>query len=217
MLLVVSARALADGPGPWKFVRDDDGIVVYRRTVEGSSLDEARANGVVEAPLAAVLAVLEDADRGTEWMAHCVGAKIVERIDDHTRIVYNRTHLPWPLADRDALVRGTRTFAAHEVRVEFTSTEDSRMPPVRGVTRMSVLRGRWILTPERKGQATRVEYQVLADPGGALPGWIVNWFSKSLPYETIENLRAQVKRRRYPEVEQELSALPEYQAIVGTP
>ena len=40
-----------------------------------------------------------------------------------------------------------------------------------------------------------------ANPGGALPNWLVNYVSGDLPFKTIEGLRAQVKRRHYPEFE----------------
>ena len=37
-----------------------------------------------------------------------------------------------------------------------------------------------------------------ANPGGALPDWLVNYTSRELPFRTIVALRAQVKRRQYP-------------------
>jgi hypothetical protein len=66
---------------------------------------------------------------------------------------------------------------------------------------MPYLRGHWMLWPSADGTTTRVEYQVHANPGGALPNWLVNYVSRDLPFKTIEGLRGQVQRRHYPDFE----------------
>jgi len=91
--------------------------------------------------------------------------------------------------------------AARKVELDFWSVDDAKAPPVKGVVRMPFLRGHWILWPSADGRTTRVEYQVHANPGGALPNWLVNYVSRDLPFKTIEGLRAQVKRRHYPDFE----------------
>lgn len=215
--VLLAPAAVAETPDGWQPVRDDDGIVVHRRAAGGSSFDELRAIGIVRAPLAAVLAVIEARDNGTEWMFNCVESKTLEAVGDDGAIVYNRTRTPWPLADRDTVVRGRRRFEPGHVRVDFESVDYPARPPVAGVVRMPMVRGHWLLTPEASGAATRVEYQMHADPGGALPAWAVNGFARDMPWETIDGLRAEVVKHRYPEEERALLQRPEYRALVGTP
>ena len=126
-----------------------------------------------------------------------------EGISDSEKVVYNRTHAPWPVADRDAVLHNVASFdeAGRKVELDFWTVADGKEPPVKGVVRMPFLRGHWILWPSSDGTTTRVEYQVHANPGGSLPDWLVNYVSRDLPYKTIEGLRAQVKRRHYPEFE----------------
>ena len=154
-------------------------------------------------PVSAILAVFSDVPHATEWMDSCNGSRSVEDISDSEKVVYNRTHAPWPVADRDAVLHNIARFdaAAERVELDFWSVEDKKEPPVKGVVRMPFLRGHWILSPSADGRTTRVEYQVHANPGGALPNWLVNYVSRDLPFKTIEGLRAQVKRRHYPEFE----------------
>jgi hypothetical protein len=209
-----SARAQA---GPWEPVRNDDGIVVHRRTVAGSKLHEFRGVGVVEATIASILAVLDDAPRRTEWMKEAVANSRVERVGEYGEIFYSRTGAPWPVADRDVVNLARTTFdpSARQVRVEFTSTTHPAWPPQKGVVRMPSLRGHWTMTPEHGGAWTRIEYQLHADPGGLLPTWIVNMVSRKLPHDTIMGVRQQVRRRHYPEFEKQLAANPDYAAIVS--
>ncbi len=221
LVMAASPPLRAEEPevGPWQFVKQSDGIVVERRTVAGSPLKEFRGRGTVNAPVSAILAVFSDVPRATEWMDSCNASWIVSDMGDREKVVYNRTHAPWPISDRDAVLRNVLTFdeQRREVRLEFATVEDPRAPRVRGVVRMPFLRGHWYLWPEADGKSTRVEYQVHADPGGLLPTWIVNYASRDLPLKTITGLRAQLKRRSYPELEKSIRERPEYQFIDARP
>ena len=213
-----SESSAPGGPrGPWELVRDDDGIVVHRRTVPGSKLHEFRGVGVVQAPIAAVLAVLDDAEHRTEWMKEAVSNRRIARVGQYGEIFYSRTGAPWPVSDRDVVNRAQTSFdgAAHLVRVEFRSTTDPAWPPQSGVVRMPSLEGHWTMWPEHGGAWTRIEYQLHANPGGMLPQWIVNLVSKKIPYDTLIGMRKQVARRSYPEFQRRLEARPEYQAVLA--
>ncbi len=204
------------GAGPWEFVRSDDGIVVHRRKVDGFDLHEFRGRGVIDAPLPRVLGVLGDAARRVEWMERCVESWEIEKIGETGQIAYNRTKGTWPVSDRDVVVRGGTTFdlERREVRATFENARHAKVPPKDGVVRLNYLRGHWILRPYDGGKHTWVEYQAHADPAGSLPSFVVNMVSKTLPYKTILQLRRQVKRAQYPEVEQRLLANPRFLEIM---
>ncbi len=195
-LLLAPASAYADD---WEEISDEDGIKVWRRDVEGSDFVMFRGRGPVEAPILDVAAVIRDADRETEWMANCVDAATLRFLTATDAVVYHRTGSPaFFVSDRDTVLV-TRTKVVPEERkivVTFTQTEDPTMPPKDGVVRMPQLEGHWILK-QIDVDTTEVEYQVQADPGGALPAWLVNLVSKGLPYHTLTGLRDQVKKPGY--------------------
>src|SRR5205085_8344435 len=95
--------------GPWEFLRSDHGIVVHRRTVAGSSLHEFRGTGMIEAPIATVLAVLDDAVHRKEWMTESVANVRIQWLSPYSEIFYSRTAAPWPIADRDIVCRTDTT------------------------------------------------------------------------------------------------------------
>jgi hypothetical protein len=221
-------QALAQ-PGPWEQLRDDDGIVVHRRKHPGYSLHEFRGRGVIEAPIARILGVIQDIVNHPAWVDRCIAAKhlayvektaqlpgIDQRLDD--RIVYNRTEGSWPVKDRDVVVTSHADFdvKGHEVRLTFRATTHPMMPPQDGAVRITFLRGHWTLRPTAGGKHTWIEYQVHADPGGSLPTWIVNMATKTLPYKTLMNLRKQAARRRYPDIEKAFEGNPGYRELVGS-
>lgn len=217
LLLLLGEASSARADDGWRLVHREDGIEIHRRQVQGTRHLEFRGRGVIDAPLPRLLGVLRDDARRSEWTERCVDARIIEQMGPRRVISYNRTAAPWPVADRDVvlLAETTADVAARVVRVSFQSVEDPRMPPQRGVVRMPLLRGHWIFAPQRGGAATYVEYQILADTGGALPVWMANLASKTLPLKTIQGMRRQAQRRQYPEFEAFLRQQPEYRGFLG--
>ena len=79
---------------------------------------------------------------------------------------------------------GLETIARHEIDLMLL---DLRMPVMDGV-----------FTWERmENGKTRFEYIAIADPGIALPAWILNAFSVSQPYNTLYNIKTEVKEPIY--------------------
>lgn len=191
--------ALATPPasaGDWKPVTNERGIEVSEREVPGRSLPIFRGIGIVEADPLEILAVIRDAPRHTEWMHDCVESRLL-RTQGDVAFLYNRTDAPWPVWDRDVVLRSETLVIEPRVELEIrvASLADEQQGPVPGVVRMPRLEGHYRLLLVEPGR-TRVEYQIDADPGGALPDWIARRATRDLPLETIAKLREQVARTR---------------------
>lgn len=211
-----SAEEPARGtPGPWELVKTTDGITVKRRKLAGFSLQEFQGRAVLDVPLARLLAAMDDDEHRPEWSAQCAESRIIATLTESEVILYDRTKGSWPVSDRDVVLHATTVIdpAHHEVRIDFKNVEDARQPPVKGVVRMPLLVGHWILRP-LPGGATDVEYQVHADPGGGIPDWLSNLVSKALPRKTLQGLREQAKKPRYEAFAEKVSARPEYRALM---
>ena len=199
LLAVVVAAPSGARAGDWEQIDEDAGIKVWRREVEGSDFVVFRGRGNVRAPIQLVAAVIRDADRETEWMENCVDARTLRFSSATDAIVYHRTGSPVPfISDRDTVLATTTAVFPDKrtVVVTFTSTTDERMPPKDGVVRMPTLKGHWRLV-QLDPYTTELEYQVQADPGGALPAWLVNMVSKKLPFHTVRRMREQVGKGGY--------------------
>lgn len=183
-------------PG-WKRITTEDGVTVTSRDVPGRGFPTFRGVGIIHADMYSVLAVMSDIPRHTEWMYNCKSIQLIRKIDDRQRIVYSRTRAPWPVSDRDAVYRSNVVVdRAHKaVSVEFRAVKSRYVAPVKGVVRMVNLRGHFKLRSLGAAR-TRIEYQVDADPGGWLPGWIARIATRKLPLATIQNLRRQVSKTR---------------------
>lgn len=185
--------------GTWRVIKRARGITVSVRDEPNRELPTLRGEGTIRGDVLHVLAVVLDAKAATEWAKGADEVEFVRDIDPRTAIYYTRTHTPWPVSDRDMLMRRTISVdrVGDEFHVRLVCTPKER-PQVRGVVRITDCDTYFHL---RKVDAvhTFVDYQVNVDPGGSLPTWLIRWASTSIPYDTLVNLEKQVSKtkRRY--------------------
>jgi uncharacterized protein YndB with AHSA1/START domain len=194
---VLTAAALAGllaapAAAEWATIRDEDGVTVQEASAPGRMLPALLGTTTIAAPPRDVLSWLRDVSTYAQWMHNCEEARLL-RDDGSVRFVYNRLHTPWPVSNRDVVLRAhTTTSPDGSARVEFRSTDEVRVPEVPSVVRMPRLLGHWELRPLASG-GTRVEYLVDSDPGGSLPAWLVRRTARDLPWFTLVNLRRRVE------------------------
>ncbi len=196
-LWVTSSTEVAAAQSGWEVIDRTDGVVVSTRFVPQYELPIIRGVGMVEGNIYDVLAVLADVERNKEWMHSCRDSKLLKQQDDLVRIIYNRTATPWPVDDRDAVVKATikPDMEKKTVTISFQSIKSPLMGEVEGVIRMPKLKGFYLLEKIDEGR-TRVTYQAEADVGGIIPAWLAELNSKDIPLKTILSLRAQVKKTK---------------------
>jgi hypothetical protein len=192
--LLLTSVAAAQAEAGWRKVSEERGIVVSTREQPGKQLPSFRGQGEVKAPILQVLAVVLDDARTREWAKDADEAEVLRRIDDHTQIVYSRSHQTWPVRDRDLVMKRTvaQEGEAYRVRLECIAGEK---PKVDGVIRIEDCETEFVLRPVGP-ETTAVDYRVRADPGGTNPDWAVKWASKNIPLETLIALRKQVAKTK---------------------
>ncbi len=188
---------LAQNSSAWEQVIEKDGIRVTKRDVPGRQLPTFRGIGEVRARLLEVLAVINDPQRFSEWMHRTAESRLIKQKGEWQFLVYTLTQAPWPVSNREAVLRFSTTISANgtEAKVKFKALKSYPMKKKSGAVWMEQLEGHYQLKEMGKG-LTRVEYLVNADLGGALPSWIAKRAAKSLPLKTLINLRRQVKKTR---------------------
>ena len=178
----------------WEKVKTDKGVTVWVRDEPGRSLPTFRGRGLVKGQIHHLMAVILDNARAPEWVARCRVSTQLKRYDERTTLVYSLADSPWPVSDRDTVVRvTTKTIRPqHEYRITMRS-QPKGAPPVDGVVRIEQSQIYFHLT-RVDDQHTRVEYSLNVDPGGYLPQWLVRLSTRSMPIDTIRELEAQAKR-----------------------
>lgn len=192
LLSFVLAWTALDALADRSVVLVENGITVEQESVEGRALPIMIGATTMDTDAERIAAWVTAVHTYVDWQHNCEEARLVEQ-PDGTTVTYNRVGSPWPVSDRDVVLRSSRENLENGViRLEFRSTEDANLDVPSGVVRMPRLVGSYLLTPVAKG-GTHVVYTVDSDPGGSLPAWLVKQAGKDLPYRTLENLRKRVE------------------------
>jgi hypothetical protein len=196
-LLLATATQGATSP-PWKLVSDRNDIRVYVRDSVDTPLKTFR--GVTRFALAdeyAMVALLNDYEAYPDWLHFVDSARELDRDNETVRRLRFTTLLPWPLADREALLecRVSQHKGGGEVVVHLNN-RPKLLPPDPHYIRFPQLNG--LLRFRRLGDGqVEVVYQLTLNPGGYIPTWLVNILLRDAPYFTLERLRRVVHRPEY--------------------
>jgi hypothetical protein len=184
LALVLASSAMAGR----NLVRVEDGITVEEETEAGRALPILIGSTTMNTSADRIAEWVTAVHTYVDWQHNCEEARVLSQ-PDGSSLTYNRIGSPWPVSDRDVVLRTTREPLDNGgIRLEFRSTEDANFDVPSGVVRMPRLIGSYVLTPTESG-GTHVVYTVDSDPGGSLPAWLVRQAGKDLPYFTLKNLQ----------------------------
>lgn len=187
----------ADNPAEFTLEKDKNGVKVYTRKIEGSSLKEFKGVTAIKTSLTSLVALMDDTDALPRWLHNCGAARLVENINFAERITYTTVKAPWPVSDRDTvtyskIVQDPKT----KVVTIYLKGMPEKYPRQSGKVRVPSLKGFWQFIPSKGGYVT-VIYQLHSEPGGALPDALANSTVTDIPYYTLLNMHRIVKEEKY--------------------
>ncbi|MEM9177465.1 MAG: START domain-containing protein [Myxococcota bacterium] len=194
-LLVVATTLLATAAqaDDWALSREENGIVVHTRPVADSGIDEFRGVAEVDAPAEALVALLRDSARLKEWFPNTPESKLIDR-EGAISNQYSVLATPWPISDRDNVLRSVLSRDATTGVVEITlAANPDHYPEQDGRVRVRRANGVWRFEPLSESR-TRVTFQMHLEPGGGIPQWMINARVVETPYEALTNLREIIAR-----------------------
>ena len=186
----------AAGESAWKEVVVDQGVTVWSRDRSGRVLPELRARGQMNGELFHAMAVILDNERSCEWVPNCTELQEIKRLDGRTTWVYSVTDSPWPVSDRDTVVKVVaETIEPNNKYRVLMQAQPDFLPLVEGRVRIPYS-NIYFLLKRVNADTIEIEYGLDVDPGGALPKWMVRRTARKTLIETIIALEAQVARTR---------------------
>lgn len=178
----------------WDKVMEDHGIKVYKKLVPGSDIVGFRGETYIYAEAEKVLAVLMGNEHRKEWVDRLLHSEILERVNNKKYIVYQIFELPWPLQKRDFVYQGvlTKNKKLKSIDLVLNSIEHPKAPKTVGV-RAHLTNSLYRIVPMGKFK-TKLEVEILSDPKGWIPTFVVNLVQKSWPYKTLSAIKKQVEK-----------------------
>jgi len=185
------------GPSEWKLKKEESGISIYTRKIEGAQMDEFKGIvSIANTTLTDVLEIILDADNYPALFPDCSEARILKKEGKYYDIHYIYLKSPWPVKDRDAVYESVATISGDGKKAMVS------LRPLSGyikenedVVRMKNGNGYWELEEDNM-HSVKVIYEFHPDPGGDIPSWLANYGAVTNPFKTLINLRKRVSERQ---------------------
>lgn len=177
----------------WKLAKDEDGIKVYTRSVEGSKYKAYRGVVTIKATPERIEQLQEDTASSCKWLYRCQQLKVLKQQGQDTW-TYMRIEMPWPVTARDVVLHITTEQAGNGGFVRHLKGEPTYTPPADGYVRVSSFDGKWQVLPKAPG-SVEVTYEAQSEPGGSIPSWLANSFVVDAPFNTLQGLRNAAESR----------------------
>ncbi len=176
--------------GKWEPVGVFDGVSVSKMEMPGRSLFAFRGEIVAPIPIATLMATFVDGSQRKNWVNGYSDHEQLEKTEEWSETYWIRFGLPFPISDRDYVLRfeALRDRSKRQVTSTVKSVDLDKKGPqdccVRAVVENTFYQFEAI--PGR--EETRLIVEVRTDPKGLLPSWLVNLIQKKWPSKTLSGL-----------------------------
>ena len=179
----------------WVSEYNKEGIEIFTRNPEGSYLKEFKAQTRMKTDIHTLMAVMADHHAHIQWMDGIATCELIEVFSSREKIYYYTIPFPWPMTDRDLVLRTTVQQNPVTRGIEIKIISEPGAVTDRGNERMRIAQGSWEFLPLPEGMV-KVSYQFFSDPTG-IPAWIVNMFILNTPVNTFKSLKEMILKPEY--------------------
>jgi len=197
VLIINLTSSFSNAQGEWKTALEKDAIRVYTREMADSKFKEYKGETLVKTTLSCLVSLLDDAPYQKNWMYDITEAKRLKTINKTEGYNYFVQTAPWPVTDRDVIIKYTLTQdkKTKAVTIELKGVKDY-IAEKQDKVRIPSLKGKWEFIPLGNG-IIKVVYQVHSETGGYVPASIANAVCVDIPYNTLKNLKKEIENPKY--------------------
>ena len=195
--ILIVLPALIFAQDDWEIKKENDDITVYTRPSQTNDFDEYKATTTVDFSMSAFLNVMWDVEAYPTWIPNMKYSKLLDKKDDTVQIYYSSLKVPFPYENRDVVYynKFVMDSAKQHLTIHIKALPDY-IEKKDGLVRMPSGNGKWEVQSKGDGKL-EVSLQMLVDPGGNIPAWLVNHFIANSPYQTLKNLKSFGKKEKY--------------------
>lgn len=181
----------------WELKKVANGITIYTRATETSKYKELKAVFQIKSSLSSIIAILNDVEAYPQWVYRCETSKILKKNSDQHIIRYQTVVAPWPVDNRDVIVE-VKSYQDPKTKIVYqkVSALPDYAPKLKGHVRIRDFRATWTLKPLKNG-IVEIEYELLVNPAGSIPAWLVNMALVDGPFETSMKMKERILFEKY--------------------
>lgn len=175
----------------WKIWKENKNIQVSYQPITDSHLIEIKAQATIKSSISGFLLFLQDVDNIHHWLDNAQSSQILEQITPQDNVFITHFNSYWPVSERYMLIK-SRYWQNDDLSLEIQATdvhdEDGQQA---NKIKIDLIKAQWLITP-LKNNTIHIQYNVIADPKGAIPAWLIKRLSLNGLWKTMNNLHIQL-------------------------
>lgn len=181
----------------WSLLKTEENIRLYTSPVDGSKFKAIKAEMVLHTSLQSFVALTQDVSACPRWAHLCKQSRIQQRESDDSYIIYTINDMPWPIADREVLVKMTwqQNPSTQEV-VIIGRALPTELHTKDKVIQIKQAESIWYVTPRDRHTITVVS-EVYIEHEKNIPAWAANSSMIESTLQTFLNLRDLMEDQGY--------------------
>ena len=170
-------------------------IIVEKKNSPEDEVNAYRGTTTMPISIERIAYVLDDTESKTEWVSRLKEeTRLEENPSSYRSIAYQHYNLSWPVSDRDYVIESKWSVMKDKklptVILSIKSIERNSVPEIEGRVRGQLYRLVYKLEKLESNQ-TRVTVEIMVNPKGLLPNFMINLIQKDWPITTLRQLNAQ--------------------------
>ena len=170
-------------------------IIVEKKNSPEDEVNTYRGTTTMPISIERIAYVLDDTESKKEWVSRLKEeTRLEENPSSYRSIAYQHYNLSWPVSDRDYVIESKWTVMKDmklpTAILSIKSTIRDDVPEIEGRVRGQLDRLVYKLEKLKSNQ-TRVTVEIMVNPKGLLPNFMINLIQKEWPITTLRQLNAQ--------------------------
>ena len=170
-------------------------IIVEKKNSPEDEVNTYRGTTTMPMSIERIAYVLDDTESKTEWVSRLKQENRLEGNPfSYRSIAYQHYNLSWPVSDRDYVIESKWSVMKDKklptVILSIKSIVRDSVPEIEGRVRGQLYRLVYKLEKLESNQ-TRVTVEIMVNPKGLLPNFMINLIQKDWPITTLRQLNAQ--------------------------
>jgi hypothetical protein len=193
IVLIFSTIALSE---EWEHLYTQDNLEFYsKQSKDRPGLLRFKARGILEVELEQSLAIMRDVENTPKWDSDTILKQTIKDISDLEALTYSESKIPWPFQNRDLVMRNILEID-EENKLLVVTSKSIQLPSHPDRKKKVRAHVEAIMKLRPHGDFTKLELEVLVDPRGKIPHWLVNWVQKKMPYNFLKGIENYGKKNK---------------------
>jgi len=185
----------ADEQSVWEKINEEEDIQIFIKKIPENPIIIVKGVSIFDANILKIAGIIKNNTRFKEWVPRLLEVNTINEFSQYEWVEYILLDSPWPLNDRELVLRKTIEIDEEGKRITFNfhSVKSMLKPENNKYVRAEIYEGYFILTSINENQ-THIDVTTHADLKGMIPNWFINFIQKIWPLRTLKSLKEQAEK-----------------------